>query len=298
MFLFLFFSFLYFFSNFPSFSINRLLLKLEAEEGTHGNTTPYKSLAKEGEKEGEGRGGFRDRRLALAIEDMFCVLMVLEDLSSPKGTLGEGEEKKRQEKKEESLKELVSMLKVDQPPSQGAAPFSGQFSAFWCDSDKYLMDIVGIRKGQRLLTRCLPHLPLNLGANLIFTLFRNVVLFLDCCESSGEAGLVDAVNRFIVQNFPLQFINHALASFLSSPQGVALPRMARFTFSQTSFLMCLMERASLLQRAQQQQQQQQQQQGGQQQQQQQQQQQVVIPPAVWGEFNKLHHMVGSLMQQH
>ena len=259
----------------------RLLLKLEVE-GKEGSGTPYKSMAKEGE---EGRGGFRERGLALAIEDMFCVLMVLEDLTGPKGVV-EGEEKKNQEKKEVALKELVGLLRVDQPPSQGAPPFSGNFSKFWCDSDKYLMDIVAIRKGQRLLSRCLPHLPLNLGANLIFTLFRNVVLFLDCCEVNGESGLVESVNRFVIQNFPLQFINHALANFISSPNGMALPRMASFPFSQNSFLMCLIERAQLLQRATAASQQQGGGGSG-----------VVIPPAVWGEFTKLRHMIGSLMQQ-
>uniref|UniRef100_A0A7S4L2B8 Uncharacterized protein n=2 Tax=Paramoeba aestuarina TaxID=180227 RepID=A0A7S4L2B8_9EUKA len=240
-------------------------------------------MAKEGETEGERRGGFRERGLALAIEDMFCELMVLEDLTLPKGMLTEGQEKKNHEKKEEAMKELVRLLRIDQSPSQSAPPFSGKFSKFWSDSDKYLMDIVAMRKGQRLVSRALPHLPLNTAAHLIFTLFRNVVVFLDSCEASSESVLADSVNRLIIQHFPLQFINHSLGILLASPNHAPLHRIRAFKFSQnTSFLDCLLARAHYLQSATTQPPP-----GG-----------SVPPPApasVWAEFRKLHAVLGNVV---
>ena len=260
----------------------RLLLKLVVEGGV-GDSTPYKSMAKEGE-EGEKRGGFRERGLALAIEDMFCELMVLEDLTLPKGML-EGQEKKNQEKKEVAMKELMRLLRVDQPPPQSAPPFSGKFPKFWGDADKYLMDIVAVRKGQRLIARCLPHLPLNTAAVVMFTLFRNVVVFLDSCEASGESVLADSVNRLIIQHFPLQFINHSLGILLASPTHAPLQRIRLFKFSQnTSFVDCLLGRAHYLSTS------------------------ATTPPPpggsipppapapVWTEFRKLQLMLGNAIQ--
>ena len=92
-------------------------------------------------------------------------------------------------------------------------PFS-VFSNLWDENDLLIMKMVSVRKGQRLLGRCLSgNIPMNSHV-ILFCLLRNISLTLEFCERNNDLALIHSMDEYLLNNAPLSLIIQSMEAFL------------------------------------------------------------------------------------
>ena len=187
-----------------------------------------------------------DSRILILIENAFVSILTLEDLNHPSMNLFSGQltkggglgdrggrrnasgvdlaltgpkkEKKLREieqQKADLNSELGKMLEVEKLDlgGQQPSPFS-EVSNLWSKNDLLIMKIASVRKGQRLLGRCLFQLLPLYSFSILMCLFRNVVVTLKCSQESQDTILIQCMNQFIMKRANLPLITRSMEAFL------------------------------------------------------------------------------------
>jgi hypothetical protein len=215
--------------------------------------SPYKTISQKAD--GTRTGFFRNRGMSVAIEDALVLVILIEDVTACLANQhAEGDQfEQRMNKKEDLLRSLVRQLQLDRVSEKSQAkPFLDD-PKYCFPSDKFVMDLLALPKGQYLMERCLPSLPQYYSSAFALAVIRNLILFLDSCASRdlllsqiyeviGSFSVLQCIESFKSLLFDLKGKDN-LSTSITSP----LRRLAEVhPFGSSNIVEVLLKRAETL----------------------------------------------------